>query len=311
MTVFHILIYLSLLILLAGVIARAVRIARMPVHLRWELYPVPHEKGRASYGGSIFEEVDWWTKPRKVDRLGELGVMIPEILFLKGVWEHNRSLWLGSFTLHFGLYLLMGELALLLLSGVLTLTGIAPGLLNAALFLVPILALAGCIIGLFGAVVMFFKRITDPRLRPYTNSSHYFNLLLLCAIYLTGLLWVLLDPEYTANLAGFFAGWMSLSSIPALPGIGYWHVGLVLFFLAYFPFTHMTHAFVKYFTYHDVRWEDAPNVPGGRVSRRVERLVRQPVTWAAPHVNADGKKTWAEIALETGETKLEPRDKKE
>ena len=44
----------------------------MPMHVRWELYPVAHEKGRASYGGSYFEEVDWWTKPREVDKLGEV-----------------------------------------------------------------------------------------------------------------------------------------------------------------------------------------------------------------------------------------------
>ncbi|HEX7344020.1 MAG TPA: hypothetical protein VF398_07135, partial [bacterium] len=123
MTIWNLFAYLSLTVFLAAVVTRIVRIARLPVHLRWELYPVPHERGRARYGGSILEEVDWWTKPRHVDRMGELAVMIPEILLLKGVWEHNRKLWWGSFPLHFGLYLLIGALGLLAINALLVIFG--------------------------------------------------------------------------------------------------------------------------------------------------------------------------------------------
>jgi hypothetical protein len=34
------------------------------------------------------------------------------------------------------------------------------------------------------------------------------------------------------------------------------------------------------------------------MEREVERLLAQPVSWAAPHVRADGKKTWVDIATE-------------
>jgi len=37
---------------------RTVKIAQMPVHLRWELAPVPHEKGKSAYGGSYLEEYE-------------------------------------------------------------------------------------------------------------------------------------------------------------------------------------------------------------------------------------------------------------
>ncbi len=305
MTVFHLLVYFALLVFLAAVIARMVRIARLPIHLRWELYPVPHEKGRAHYGGSILEEVDWWTKPRKVNRVGELSVMIPEIIFLKGVWEHNRPLWFGSFTLHFGLYLLIGELGLFVVAGILSIAGVTGGLFGLILSLTRILAWAGCIIGAIGAIIMTIKRLTDLKLRSYTTASHVFNLIILGAIYITGFLWVATDADYSANVAAFFAAWMSVGAMPSLPGIGVWHIGVVLFFLIYFPFTHMTHAFVKYFTYHDVRWEDEPNLPGGKLQPKIEQLVNQPVTWAAPHINADGRKNWVEIISETGEVKKE------
>ena len=31
-----------------------------PLHVRWELYPVPHEGERAKHGGSYLEEFEWW-----------------------------------------------------------------------------------------------------------------------------------------------------------------------------------------------------------------------------------------------------------
>ena len=37
--------------------------AASPLHVRWELYPVPHEGSKTVYGGSFMEEKDWWTQP--------------------------------------------------------------------------------------------------------------------------------------------------------------------------------------------------------------------------------------------------------
>ena len=54
---------------------RTVKMASLPVHLRWELSPVPHEKGRGAYGGSYLETVDWWTKPREKDLVSEVVYM--------------------------------------------------------------------------------------------------------------------------------------------------------------------------------------------------------------------------------------------
>jgi len=123
MTMINLATYFAVLILGIGVLARIIRIISMPLHLRWELYPVPHERGRARYGGSRMEEVNWWTKQHHPDHLTELGTMLQEILLLKGVWEHNRSLWFGSFALHFGLYLLIGNLALAVIGGIMIITG--------------------------------------------------------------------------------------------------------------------------------------------------------------------------------------------
>jgi hypothetical protein len=62
----------------------------------------------------------------------------------------------------------------------------------------------------------------------------------------------------------------------------------------------MMHFVAKYFTYHEVRWDDEPVTAGSKLDRELKKLLNQPVTWAAPHVRADGKKTWVDIATDTG-----------
>ena len=89
------------------------------MHVRWELYPVAHEGKRAHYGGSYLEESEWWKKKREVSLWGELKVMVPEIVFLVALKEHNSRLWSRSFPFHFGLYLVGACTALMMLSGLL------------------------------------------------------------------------------------------------------------------------------------------------------------------------------------------------
>ncbi|MGA2957349.1 MAG: hypothetical protein ABSF48_16685 [Thermodesulfobacteriota bacterium] len=60
----------------------------MPLHVRWELYPVKHEAGKkAEYGGSYMEEPNWWGKKRERSLFNEIKYMVPEILLLRGLWE--------------------------------------------------------------------------------------------------------------------------------------------------------------------------------------------------------------------------------
>jgi hypothetical protein len=63
----------------------------------------------------------------------------------------------------------------------------------------------------------------------------------------------------------------------------------------------MMHFVAKYFTYHQVRWEDEPLMPGSRLEKEVTDLLKQPVTWSASHLNADGKKNWVDLATEEKE----------
>ena len=49
--------------------------------------------------------------------------MVPEILFLRGLWKENRGLWWVSFPFHFGLYLMIATFGLLLLHALFVLWG--------------------------------------------------------------------------------------------------------------------------------------------------------------------------------------------
>ncbi len=301
MTVLHILTYLSLIIFIVVLLSRVIRIASAPVHLRWELYPVPHEKGRAHYGGSRLEEVDWWTKKQHKDHLGELKVMVPEILFLKGVLDHNKDLWYGTFPFHFGLYLLMGNMALLAIAAVMGISGSpatqsSTGLPYIIYFIINILIWAGSIIGTLGAIRLFFARIIVEKLRLFSTPGHYFNIILIGAIYATLLLWMITDPLCVERLTAYYAGLFQFGALPDMPLAAHLHIYICLLFIAYLPFTHMTHFVTKYFTYHSIRWEDAANTPENKMQDKIMSYLNQPVTWAAPHIGADGTKTWLAIA---------------
>ena len=95
--------YLGFASFAIATIARLAMWARLPMHVRWELYPVAHEGKKASYGGSFMEETDWWTKPRSKSLIGELKVMMLEIFFLVALRENNRKLWMRSFAFPFRL----------------------------------------------------------------------------------------------------------------------------------------------------------------------------------------------------------------
>ena len=124
-------VYGSIAVFLIAVIARFVRISKMPRQIRWEIYPLPHEGERAKHGGSRMEEVDHWEKPQKKDRINELRFMIPEMILLKGLWDHNRKLWYRSFPFHFGIYLVAGATFIMVVCGILA--AAAPGVMEGGL----------------------------------------------------------------------------------------------------------------------------------------------------------------------------------
>jgi nitrate reductase gamma subunit len=139
----------------------------------------------------------------------------------------------------------------------------------------PLLAGLGYALGAFGAVGLFFVRLTDDNLRNSTAPATYVNLLVLLAMFVTGLWAALTVTGFTGHVMGF-AGGLLRASVPAeLPGILAAHFVFAFLFLAYLPFTQMMHFVAKYFTYHKVRWDDEPVTAGSKLDLELKKLLNQ------------------------------------
>ncbi|MFZ5563096.1 MAG: respiratory nitrate reductase subunit gamma [Thermodesulfobacteriota bacterium] len=290
--------YLAVIVFLAAVAKKVVDYLKKPIHIRWELYPVAHEGKRASYGGSYLEDVDWWKKPRHKSMIGELKVMVPEILLLKAVWENNRPLWFLTYPFHLGLYLIIGFMGLLGLDALIHLTGIFAGsaLVSALTALTGLVGPAGFLLCLFGACGLFYRRLTDSELRNYSAPSHFINLGLFVFMMAIALgTWLFADPQFV--MAREFArGFVGFHPVAFTSGLFAAQVLAAFLLMAYIPLTHMAHFFMKYFLYHDIRWGDAPNINSPETDRKIGIVLNYPVSWSAPHIAGDGKKTWAQVA---------------
>jgi nitrate reductase gamma subunit len=290
----------SLAAFLIGCAIRAVGYASQPLHLRWELYPVPHEEPeRARHGGSYFEEIGWQEKPRRAHRFGALWYMGIEVLFLRGLWEFNRRLWLRSYPFHVGLYLLTASAAAVLVAGLLALHAPAalagwPGAALRAAYTAT--GYAGLALGLLGALGLLIYRLTDDELAPYTTTGDLFNLAWFIAALTCLLAGALMRGPEHAGASAFARAVLTLDPAIALPVPLTAGIVLAALLLAYIPCTHMAHFVGKYFLYHAVRWDDEPKLPGNRMEAKLAEYLAYRPTWAAPHIGADGRKTWADVA---------------
>lgn len=272
----------SIVIFFALVAYKFYKIAAMPLNLRWEVYPVPHETGeKRKYGGSYMEDVDWVEKPRLTSKIAELKEMGTEIFFLKRVREHNPyQLWPLSMALHWGLYLLLIWIGLL-----------AAG--NWLPFLKPITVLVGVIsllLGIVGSLGLAVKRATNQDLKLYTTPIDYFNLIFLAAIFGLGLVSWIDDPSFTGHQA-YLASMLFFRPAPVAPAITAMFFTLQAFAI-YMPFSKLIHYIMKHFTFTETLWDDAFNLKGSDKDQQIERQLSFTKSWAGPHFSAD--KTWLE-----------------
>lgn len=301
---------LSYLCLAVFVIAAGYQIYRqmtMPVHVRWEIYPVQHETAaRVAYGGSYMEEVNWWEQGQKKSLLNEALYMVPEILFIRTLWKENRGLWWVSFPFHFGLYLMIATFVLLIVHAGFTLwgsTAFATGSTLRTLLdgLIVLLGWGGLILGIVGSLGLLYKRLTDPELRNYSSALDFFNLLFILLFFLSALVACLagdfaLEGAKAYTLGLLTGGHSAVLYLPGQSGPGIVAIITASLLVAYIPLTHMSHMFMKYFLYHQVKWDDAPNRRGSRIEAEVRKNLNLRPTWGAKHVGADGQKSWLDIA---------------
>ena len=298
--------YVAIGIFVIALAARFMYWQKMPMHVRWELYPVAHEGKRVHYGGSYLEEVDWWKKEREVDKISELKEMLPEMLFLVALREHNRKLWIRSLAFHGGIYLIIGGTFLMFAYGVmarLAPTAVQGGLGMGLQYLCVAFAGVGLVVGLLGAVALLVKRLTDPDLKDFTAPADLFNLVFFIVAFGVALASIAVDPDMSTTLA-FMTSLITFTMAPMAAtsaievSLATATVVLLGALVAYIPMTHMSHFVGKWFSYHEIRWKDAPNLKGGPEEEAIGVALNRPVSWAAAHINSDGSKSWADVATE-------------
>lgn len=273
---------------------KAFQYAQMPLHGRMELYPVPLEKERHIYGGSYMEEPQWWSKPREISKTAELIDMLKEMLFIKKLFDHQRSLWWASYIFHLGIYFLIAWMLLLITGALTDLAGASVNahqtLWTAFLYYLTIFTgLVGFVITTAGAALLLLRRILDPVLKKYTTPQEYFNLVLLLAALLSGI--IVWSPDLTFETARqVTADVMTLSVVP--------NTALVIHFILlevtfiYIPLSKMSHYVGKYFSFHKVLWENEPNLNGSEMENKIKNALENKVytLWSAPHMQEPSAK---------------------
>jgi len=162
--------------------------------------------------------------------------------------------------------------------------------------IVQVLSLLGFLGVTCGALALLHRRLNQQELRKYSTREHFCNLALFAALGVLGLLAWLGNHSFFALGRDFIANLLRFQFADS--GSAAFNLYLILGFAlaAYVPATHMGHFFMKYFLWHDIRWGDQPTQDNEAIQKTIGTMLHYPVSWSAPHIQGDGKKTWAEVA---------------
>lgn len=277
------------MLLFLGISAyKANQFAKMPLHGRQDLYPIPKEKGH-EHGGSYYEEVGWWKKPRETSSANELIDMLKEMLFIKKLFDHQRPFWWISYALHLGIYCLIAWTLLLVVGAITEFAGVLVADTSSIwgmliYYVTPLFGWVGLLLVTFGAGSLFLRRVMDSTLKKYTTPQEYSNLLLLFVVVVTGIaVWGSESSLAGARVA--MENVLSFSPLNASPLLVI-HIFLLGLMFIYIPMSKMSHYVGKYFTFHKVLWENEPNLPGSKIENQMKNVgTKKPRnSWSAPHI---------------------------
>lgn len=301
-TLIIVLTYIAYVFIVALYTVKVVAWLRMPQHLRWDLYPVIHEDNYR-YGGSYYEQQEWWKKPRPRNTWRSLWYSLKDNFYMGEYYERNRFYWLFLFPWHIGFIFIIMFHILCFFAAVAMYGGLDIGAVSAhfagRVFYYVLLCTGGIafITGTFGSLGMPIIRLADRGLRTYAMPMNFFNYIFFFIVYGSGLFaWLVLDP----TLDEYRTYWLGLITLtaPTLHPMTLLHIILFDIFLIYLPFTRSTHYITRILAYYFIRWDDEPNLPGSDLERQIADLLGRKVSWEGKHIPTG--KSWAEAATEMG-----------
>jgi nitrate reductase gamma subunit len=276
---------------------KIVEYLKMPLHLRWELYPVIPEE-RFKYGGSYMEEPLFWEKKRRRSLLRGLLFLLKDYFVLSEYFKRKRSYWLSLYPWHVGFITIILFHISCFFSGLLMLLGFrlspSSSLVGSAFYYTTVsLGLLSFLTGLFGSVGILIKRLEDADLRLYAAPMNFLTYVFTILVFSSGLYAFFLDPSLE-EYRHFWEGLLSLRFVDVSRETAI-HIILFSLFLIYLPFTRSIHYITRILGFFLIRWDDRPNKRGGEIEGLLERELERKVDWAAPHVKRGV--SWKENAL--------------
>jgi nitrate reductase gamma subunit len=295
-----ILTYFAYIFIVTMYTVKAVQWLKLPVHLRWDLYPVIHEKNYR-YGGSYYEETEWWTKERPRNFWRSLLYSLKDNFYLGEYFTRDRGYWMVLYPWHIGFILIISFHILCFFGAVAMQLGTqvssqAPGFMGKAFYYaILVTGVPSFILGSIGSIGLLIRRLTDENLRGYATPMNFFNYLFFLVVFLSGFYaWYFVDPKFSEYLA-YWRGLITFHPEPVVPAAAT-HIILFMIFLIYLPFTRSFHYISRLLAYFWIRWDDEPNQKGSKLEKRIQEMLEQRVSWSGPHIQT-GKK-WSEVATE-------------
>ncbi len=292
--------YVAYVVIVGLYTVKAVKWWRMPLHIRWDLYPVVHEDNYR-YGGSYYEQTEWWKKPRHAHFWRSLVHALKDNFYMGEYFRRNRLYWLFLLPWHLGFILIITFHILCFFAAVSMYFGLGiaadSGQMAGRIFYYVLLWTGGTAFvgGVFGSIGLIVVRLADRGLRAYAMPYNFFNYIFFLIVYGSGLYaWIALDP----TLAEYRTYWLGLVTLapPELHPVTLFHIVLFDIFLIYLPMTRSLHYITRIFALYRIRWDDEPNFPGSDMERKIQGLLGRKVSWRAPHIPSG--KSWAEAATE-------------
>ncbi|MCX7880687.1 MAG: hypothetical protein N2517_08495 [Ignavibacteria bacterium] len=301
MFLLHFLFLLSLSIFLLATIGKIVKILKLPVNLRVELYPIPGDEIKGINYNNHQQNIHIFRNFSR-NLIKELIYIFEEVVFLKSVWKNNRLLWFGAISLHIGVYLYFALLFLVIIKIFLFMSLTLP---------LDVITFVSSIMGCLGAVFLIFLRILNRNYRIYSKPSHFFNLVLLSILFFSFLLWVLKRESFASEYIAFYSGLLTFTQFKEISFFAIFHFIVLALFLAYLPFSQMNHFVIKFFTFHKMRWETKTTFEDRKLKEKIMEQWKYPINWTAPHVVEGGSKTWLALSVSQEAHKKTKKDEAE
>src|SRR4030042_1702704 len=219
---------------------KVIKIARMPAHLRWELYPVIYEP-KSKYGSAYHEDEREWRKSRRRTMRKGIFHLLGENFKFSEYFKSNIGYWLALFPWHIGFILIIAFHILCFFGAVVMIAGIPVSAESTYVlgkifyYCILLTGVVSFIAGSFGSIGLIIKRLSDKDLKAFAAPQNYFNYIFTLVVFFSGLYaWIFIDPAFS-QYREFWRGLVTLSPASVEPATTV-HIILFSIFLIYLPF---------------------------------------------------------------------------